>query len=204
RRAPSRCAVLVDELRPDALDEVGGGQVPGRDPELLGQRLLERTEAARAAECGEGDAERGGRLRPDGRGELAGGRSAVGVERGEDRDDAVRGERVVGELPLGRERGRAGVLRQRGDHRVGVRRLPSSPGARDRSQVPPSSGTNPMVTSGKPSRERSVTTRWDAWEEMPMPPPSTSPSWTATTGLGYAAILAFIVYSSAQNSTAGS
>ncbi len=41
-----------------------------------------------------------------------------------------------------------------------------------------------MLTSGMAIDERSVTTRCAACAEMPTPPPMTTPSMIATTGLG--------------------
>ncbi len=81
---------------------------------------------------------------------------------------------------------------------VSARCVPSSPGARESSHDPPTSGCMPMPTSGIASRDRSVTTRTDACAEIPIPPPMTRPSMIATIGFGYAAMVAFNRYSSAQ------
>ena len=52
--------------------------------------------------------------------------------------------------------------------------------------MPPTSGANPMPTSGMATADRSVTTRWLPWAEMPTPPPMTMPSMTGTIGLAIA------------------
>ncbi|MCY1225937.1 hypothetical protein D9M72_381500 [compost metagenome] len=82
--------------------------------------------------------------------------------------------------------------------------MPVSPGERDSSKVPPTSGTNPMVVSGMPVRVRSVTIRTEPCAEIPTPPPSTRPSMKATYGLGYPAISAFSLYSVRQKSAVAS
>ena len=62
--------------------------------------------------------------------------------------------------------------------------VPSSPGVRASRYVPPTSGTNPMPTSGMPIFDRSVTMRVLPCAEMPTPPPITMPSITTTYGFG--------------------
>ena len=49
------------------------------------------------------------------------------------------------------------------------------PGMRFSSQLPPTSGNRPMLTSGMARREASLTTRWLAPIMSPMPPPMTMP-----------------------------
>ena len=78
--------------------------------------------------------------------------------------------------------------------------MPDSPGERESSRVPPTSGTKPIVVSGMPIRVRSVTIRTEPCAEIPTPPPRTSPSMNATYGLGYSEISRFSRYSSAQKS----
>ena len=46
--------------------------------------------------------------------------------------------------------------------------------------VPPTSGKKPMTHSGMARRDRSVTTRWRACMDIPMPPPIVKPSMSAT------------------------
>ena len=61
-----------------------------------------------------------------------------------------------------------------------------APSLRWRDACPPeltASGLAPLPALGEhaiASRDRSVTIRWLAWEERPMPPPMTMPSWIAT------------------------
>jgi hypothetical protein len=50
--------------------------------------------------------------------------------------------------------------------------------------VLPTPGTLPMATSGMAIWVLSVTTRTLPWAETPTPPPITSPSISATDGLG--------------------
>ncbi|CKX60681.1 Uncharacterised protein [Mycobacterium tuberculosis] len=57
---------------------------------------------------------------------------------------------------------------------------PSAPGARDSKYTPPTSGMNPMPTSGIATLEVSVTTRVFACALTPTPPPITMPSINAT------------------------
>ena len=67
---------------------------------------------------------------------------------------------------------------------VKARYVPTKPGARANRYDTPTSGKNPMPTSGIATDERSVTTRCAACAEMPTPPPITTPSITATIGFG--------------------
>ncbi len=61
---------------------------------------------------------------------------------------------------------------------------PRWPGARDRMNVPPTSGMKPIPTSGMAILVVSVTTRTLPWALMPTPPPIVMPFITATYGLG--------------------
>ena len=58
--------------------------------------------------------------------------------------------------------------------------LSRSPGERDNSHVPPTSGKKPRPTSGIASFVLSVTTRWLPCAASPTPPPITMPSMKAT------------------------
>ncbi|CAO5155353.1 hypothetical protein FAIPA1_190012 [Frankia sp. AiPs1] len=87
---------------------------------------------------------------------------------------------------------------------VRARWVPSSPGACESSQVPPTSGTNPIPTSGIASTERSVTMRTSPWADRPSPPPMTTPSMIAMYGLGNRRMRALSRYSADQNASASS
>ncbi|SKZ71162.1 Uncharacterised protein [Mycobacteroides abscessus subsp. abscessus] len=58
--------------------------------------------------------------------------------------------------------------------------VPSWSGTRARRNVPPTSGTKPIPTSGMARRVLSVTTRVLPCAEIPTPPPITIPSMIAT------------------------
>ena len=61
---------------------------------------------------------------------------------------------------------------------------PSPPGALASRYEPPTSGINPIPTSGMAILEVSVTTRTLPCAATPTPPPITMPSMIATYGLG--------------------
>ncbi len=92
------------------------------------------------------------------------------------------GELVVRHEAIGEAHGDGVGGGERRARQRGVR--PSSPGARDRMKVPPTSGMNPIPTSGIAIFVVSVTTRTLPCALTPTPPPITMPSINATYGFG--------------------
>ena len=84
---PLRVAVLVDDLRPDALDEVGRAQAGDGHPELLVEHLLEAAGLPGAAQRSQGDRARGRRLRAHLLGRLLRLRHPTGPQPGDDLGD---------------------------------------------------------------------------------------------------------------------